>query len=268
MVTSLVLLLAFGVLTGVTTVLFGFGGGFLTVPVIFGFTAASSGAATMHVAVATSTAVMVVNSLIATAAHARAGRLRREYVWPLIAFIAVGAALGSLAAARVDDRVLHVVFLVYMVITIADCVVRSGFLTRGGDGEPRPLGPVGGTVGGAGIGAVASALGVGGSVLTVPLLRRRGLPMSVATSMASPLSAPIAVVATVVYAWFGTAAPQTGQVGYVDLVAAAALLCGSIPTIAILRRLPGRIPDRVHAVTYLALLVAATIAMVAIPVSG
>ncbi|WP_461143204.1 sulfite exporter TauE/SafE family protein [Salinifilum aidingensis] len=266
--TSFALLLAFGVLTGVTTALFGFGGGFLTVPVVFGFTAATAGAATMHVAVATSTAVMVVNSLTATAAHARAGRIRREYVWPMTAFIAVGAALGSLAAARMEDRVLHAAFVVYMVLTIVDCVVRSGFLTRSGDGAPRPLGPVGGTVGGIGIGAIASALGVGGSVLTVPLLRRRGLPMSAATSMASPLSAPVAVVATVIYAWSGTAASRAGRIGYVDLVAAAALLCGSIPTIALLRRLPGRIPDRVHAATYLALLIAVTSTMLAIPASG
>lgn len=264
MLTSLLVLVAFGCLTGVTTVLFGFGGGFITVPVTFGFVLATSGADAMHVAVATSTAVMVVNSLTATVAQARAGRLRREYVWPLLGFIAIGAAIGAFAATLVSDSVLHVLFIAYLVLTILDGLVRKGFLTSDG-GEPRALGTAAVTVGGTGIGAVASFLGVGGSVLTVPLLRRRGLPMAEATAMANPLSTPIAVVGTVVYAFAAAGAtPHAGRIGYVDLLAAAALLCGSLPTIAIAKRVVGKIPDRVHAIAYLALLVVTAAVMVVI----
>ena len=46
-----------------------------------------------------------------------------------------------------------------------------------------------------------------------------------------------------------------GQVGYVSLTAKAALLSGSVPTIALTRRLlDSRIPDRADAVAYLILL--------------
>jgi len=120
------------------------------------------------------------------------------------------------------------------------------------------------TAGGVGIGAAASFLGVGGSVLTVPLLRRRGLPMANATAMANPLSLPVAVVGTAVYALAGgadTAGSPVGHVGYVDAVAAATLLAGSLPTIALARRVVGRIPDRVHAVAYVVLLAAALLAV-------
>ncbi|NYI92052.1 hypothetical protein HNR02_005427 [Amycolatopsis endophytica] len=253
---TFLVLLAFGCLTGVTTVLFGFGGGFLTVPVVVAVTG------DMHVAVATSTAVMVVNSLAATVAQARAGRIRRSYVWPLIAFIALGAAFGSLAATRLPERVLHVAFIAYLVITIVDCLARNGFLHRPLE-TPRKLGPVTRTAGGVGIGAVASALGVGGSVMTVPLLRRSGLPMTEATAMANPLSAPVALIGTAIYAFAGTG--SAGRAGYVDLIAAAALLCGSIPAIALTRRLTARIPDRVHAIAYLAMLAGVTIAMIVTP---
>ncbi|WP_191258469.1 sulfite exporter TauE/SafE family protein [Amycolatopsis oliviviridis] len=265
MLIEIPVLLAFGCLSGVTTVLFGFGGGFVTVPVVYAFALAEPGNAlgAMHVAVATSTAVMVVNAGIATSAQLRAGRLRREYLWPLIAFIGLGAVLGSFAATAADESVLRWLFVAYLALTIVDSVARKGFVSRREDAEPRTLGGFTTTAGGTGIGAVASFLGVGGSVLTVPLMRRKGLPMADATALANPLSLPVAVIGTAVYAFAATGTSSgTAHLGYIDLVAAGALLCGSLPTIAVTRRVVGRIPDRAHAIAYLALLAAALIAVV------
>lgn len=260
MLDSVLLLLAFGCLTGLTTVLFGFGGGFVTVPVVYGVVSASPGpgADPMHVAVATSTAVMIVNAAGATTAQLRTGRLRREYVWPLAAYIAVGAVVGAVGALLLGERAQHVLFSVYLVCTILDSVLRRGFLSREESRGTRRLGRGTVTAGGVGIGAVASSLGVGGSVLTVPLLRRRGLPMADSAAMANPLTLPVAVLATCVYVLAG--GPDAGgHLGYVDVVAAAALLAGSLPTIALTRRIVGRIPDRVHAWAYVGLLVAALV---------
>lgn len=251
MLTTVLVLFALGCLSGVTTVLFGFGGGFVTVPVVYAV--AASGPDAMHVAVGTSTAVMVVNSLGATLTLRRSGRLRREYVWPLAAFVALGAGLGALAATRAPDSLLHVLFVAYLAATVVDSVLRRGFLR--GDSALRWLGPVTTTVGGVGIGAVAAFLGVGGSVLTVPLLRRRGLPMADATALANPLSLPVAVVALLVY----LTVPSGTGTGTVDPLAAAELLAGSLPAIAITRRWLPPIPDRAHAIAYLGLLVAAEV---------
>jgi uncharacterized membrane protein YfcA len=247
--TTFPVLVAFGCLTGVTTVLFGFGGGFLTVPVV----AATAGADPLHTAVATSAAVMVVNASWATVTQLKSGRFRREYLWPLAGFVTVGAAAGAFAADRASNALLHWLFVAYLAVTIVDTLVRRGFFT-GGE-SAKHLGKATSTLGGVGIGAVASFLGVGGSVMTVPLLRRRGLPMSEATAMANPLSVPIAVAGSIVYA-LTPAAPAPGRLGHIDLVAAAALLIGSIPAIVFTRRLVPRVPDRVHAVAYVALLVA------------
>ncbi|WP_329062369.1 sulfite exporter TauE/SafE family protein [Amycolatopsis sp. NBC_01480] len=251
MLTSLLILFAFGCLSGVTTVLFGFGGGFVTVPVI---AAVVGGGDALHVAVATSAVVMLVNSAGATIAGLRAGRVRREYLWPLAVFVGLGAVLGAFAATWAPDGLLRLLFAAYLVVTILDSLLRKGFLRPPED--RTPLGPVTATAGGLGIGAVASFLGVGGSVMTVPLLRRKGLPMTDAVALANPLSLPVALVASVVYAFTGP-----GPAGYVDPLAAAALLAGSLPTIAIVRRFAGRLPDRVHAVTYVGLLVAALVAV-------
>ncbi|GLY63889.1 sulfite exporter TauE/SafE family protein [Amycolatopsis taiwanensis] len=252
MLSSSVILVAFGCLSGVTTVLFGFGGGFVTVPVVYAVTA--SGPAAMHVAVGTSVAVMVVNAAGGTLAQYRSGRLRRDYLWPLAGYVAIGAALGAAAATAAPDGLLHLLFAVYLGITIIDSVVRRGFLNGG---SPRPLGSPTASLGGVAIGAVASFLGVGGSVMTVPLLRRRGLPMAHAVAMANPLSLPVALVATTVYLSIPAADTSAG----VDLLAGALLLAGSLPTIAVARRLLPRVPDRLHALAYVGLLLAALIAV-------
>lgn len=254
---SLLPLLLFGCLTGVTTVLFGFGGGFLTVPVVYGLRTVGGdpAAGAMHVAVATSSAVMLVNAASAAVAQHRQGRLRREYVWPLAAFVGLGAAAGAWAATLVDDAVLHLLFIGYLLVTIVDCLLRRGFLAPSRTGGPAPLGLLATRCGGFGIGAVAACLGVGGSVLTVPLLRRRGLPMAQATATANPLSVPVAAVGTLVYLLAPAPAAGPGGSGAVDVAAALALLTGSLPAIALTRRIAGRVPDRVHSAAYPVLLV-------------
>lgn len=268
MLSSIVLFLAFGVLTGLTTVLFGFGGGFVIVPVVYAVAVASgAGEDAMLVAVATSTAVMIVNSLSASLAHWRSGRLRTDMLFPLTAYIAGGALVGALAATRVPGVVLHTLFIAYLAITIVDSLLRRGFISRSPDAPEGRLGPVATSVGGVGIGAVASFLGVGGSIMTVPLLRRRGLPMASSAAMANPLSVPVSIVGAAVYALAlptATTPLATGRLGYIDLLAAAGLLAGSLPTIFVAKRLVGKMSDRVHAMAFITLLVVVLVSMLLI----
>ncbi|WAJ42694.1 sulfite exporter TauE/SafE family protein [Mycobacterium sp. Aquia_216] len=266
MIGFVLLLVAVGCVTGVTTVLFGFGGGFVTVPAVYAAVQATSGTDAMHTAVATSAAIMVVNASSATIASARFGLLRREYLWPITGFIAIGAALGAVAASWAPETLLRGLFAAYIATAIIDCVARKGFLSNSAaPGAKGSLGRGMSTLGGIGIGAAASFLGIGGSVITVPLMRRKGIRMADAAALANPLSLPIAVVGTAVYLLASPAAIHPGQIGYVSLTAMAALLAGSVPTIALARRvLAGwKIPDRAHAVAYLTLLGVILIATVA-----
>lgn len=48
------------------------------------------------------------------------GRLRREYLWPITVFIAVGAALGAITANLAPEALLHVLFVAYIAVTIVD----------------------------------------------------------------------------------------------------------------------------------------------------
>ncbi|MFI9251962.1 TSUP family transporter [Streptomyces sp. NPDC053069] len=268
-------LLGIGLLTGVTTVLFGFGGGFVAVPVVV-WANAALGADAIRVATATSALVMLVNAGFATAVTPRRVLSALRGSGTLLLLLAAGATAGALATRHAPAGQAHWGFVAYVAVTIVDLLLRPGFLRRRGPAEesgeaqaeqtrtgqagavravPRAL-PA---VLGAPIGAVAAFLGVGGSVMTVPALRRAGHPMRVATALANPLTLAIALPATALSLTgtdTGSVAGHTPLhlVGLVDLRAAGALLVGALPVIAVLRRRPPRIPDRTYAWAYLALL--------------
>lgn len=263
------LLVLFGCMSGVTAVLFGFGGGFVVVP-LYGMLKLSQqvgvSESAMHIAVATSTCVMIVNALIATGKHRRKGNLIRHYLWPLGGFVGLGAVVGAGAAMLASGDFIRYAFIAYLAVTIADCLMRRGFLDQSDSPKARRLSAAEVVGGGVGIGLIATFLGVGGSVMTVPLLRRCGLSMSHATSMANPLSLPVALAGTFTYmVMAGFAKVDLGSwfIGYVDLLAFAILTLGSLLGIRLATPWIGRIPDALHARVYIGLLVVVMLSMLA-----
>ncbi|KXF48952.1 hypothetical protein AXA44_27400 [Rhodococcus sp. SC4] len=253
-----------GLVTGLTTVLFGFGGGFVTVPVVL-WAEAGLGDSAARVAVATSAAVMVVNAAVATSATSRTVLRHLRDSRCLLALLGLGGVVGALLARLVPGAIIQWGFVIYLVGTIVDVLMRPGFFRPTArhtiDSRQRFAIP---TSLGLPIGASAAFLGVGGSVMTVPLLRRSGLGMGVATALANPLTLAISLPAALIFLVSrGPGSPAgAALVGSVDLAAALALLLGALPVIVTLRRRPPRLPDRVHAVGYMLLLVAVTMTTV------
>ncbi|MDH0300818.1 MULTISPECIES: sulfite exporter TauE/SafE family protein [unclassified Pseudomonas] len=251
----------FGLCAGITTLLFGFGGGFFAVPLLYALLLASHGAGTavaqhaMQIAVATSAMVMIFSSALATWRHQRAGSLRWDLVRPLAPAIAAGALLGAWAALYVASAWLRWLFIAYLLLSLLDAWLRPGFV-RASERRLDTLGSASATLIGVPIGALAALLGVGGSVMTVPLLRRRGASMRTATAMANPLSLPMALAATLVYALVPVGQIELGDglLGLIDLRAALVMTAGAWLGMHLAAPLLGRIPDSVHARAYLALL--------------
>ncbi|OLZ74729.1 hypothetical protein AV521_03850 [Streptomyces sp. IMTB 2501] len=90
----------------------------------------------------------------------------------------------------------------YVALSIVDLLLRPGLLRPRGRVRESGEAPREETrevpcrlpaVLGAPIGAVAAFLGVGGSAMTVPALRRAGHPMRAATALANPLTLAIAL---------------------------------------------------------------------------
>ncbi|GLY17032.1 sulfite exporter TauE/SafE family protein [Kineosporia rhizophila] len=243
------ILLAVGVLLGVSTVWFGFGGGFVAVPVI-AWAHGGDGAEVLGVATSTSLLIMLVNALVATLSSRREllARIRPA----LVVCLAVGGALGALANPLVNGTVLKWAFVAYIALTVLDILFRPGFVHPSSPTDRKAPPSIG-----IPIGAVASFLGVGGSVLTVPAMRRSGVSMADATALANPLTFAIALPATLVALLSTPAADDSGRllVGSVDVVAALCLLVSAIPVVIVLRLRRVPVPDTVHAWAYLVLLV-------------
>ena len=256
------LLLGFGLLTGVTTVLFGFGGGFIVVPLLYTLlialhgTQSEIGQAAMHIAVATSTCVMIFGTALATRRHFIAGTLRWDLIRPFMLYIAIGAVLGATAALNLNASWLRWAFILYLILTIVDSLFRPGFMHESKN-QIRHMSTAQTASLGVLIGGFAALLGVGGSVMTVPLMRRRGASMTSATAMANPLSLPMALSGTLTYMILASRAQVSlgaWHIGYVDLAACLILVAGSWIGIRVAARWIGRIPDRIHAKIYILLL--------------
>ena len=234
MIETLIVLGA-GFLTGITTILFGFGGGFVVVPFVYHLISASGEQPGQACLLYTSPSPETRGSISYAVFCLKRG--------------------GGLLA----DGVIRGLFVAYMAVTIADCLFRRGFLIKPARAELSPA-----TLWGGGplIGGIATLLGVGGSVMTVPLLRRHGYDMKYCVSAANPLSIPVAVIGALMYivlGWREMSGPQ--YLGYVNLNILGLLVAAGIAGIAFARRCLPKVSDALHAKIYVLLLIAVLIAI-------
>ena len=111
------------------------------------------------------------------------------------------------------------------------------------------------------IGMIAALLGVGGSVMTVPLLRRHGHAMRACISAANPLL-PVALCGAVTYAISGWhKIPAGGFVGFISLKIPGLLPVTGWAGIVFSRRTIPAVPDVWHARIYVMLLCIVLMAM-------
>lgn len=258
------LMLVAGLVCGGLTILFGFGGGFVIVPLVYATIRYTSGADSLAAAlafksaVATSLLLMVVNAGWASFQQHQKGNIPRGYLFPVAYWIAFGAVTGSYMALYVSAGALKWAFAIYLLITIAECLYRkSQQHVADVSGQVRGLNPIEQRVGGWLIGHVAAALGVGGSVMTVPLFRRCGLEMRRAVALANPLSVPVALAGCASYIVAYLYQPVdlgAAFLGYFYLPAMLCLLVGSFIGMRIALPWVGRMSNQLHEWGYILLL--------------
>ena len=214
---------------GYASGLFGIGGGAVMVPALF-FVFRSLGvdpAVVMHCAVATSAAVIIVNSLRSVRAHHARGSVDMALLWPpsrggrvwesYALWIGVGSFVAAtLVAPYLSSRALTAVFAAVALLVAAQFVLgRPGFALR--DTVPGGAGP---PVVGGGIGALSAVMGIGGGSLSVPFLSLCGVPVHRAVGTASGFGLAIAVPATLGFmmSGLGVEGRPVGSVGYVNAI--------------------------------------------------
>ena len=209
--TALVTGLAGGTVSG----LLGVGGGIVIVPVLetaLGLLGVEP-AVRMPIAVATSLATIVPTSIAASRAHHRRSAVDFGIVRLWAPAIAIGAVVGSLAAARIDSRVLTGVFgcvaalMALKMLLPLDHRVIADRVPTGLAARTLPLA----------IGVVSSMMGIGGGTFSVPALTLLGQSVHRAVGTANLLGLAIAVPGTIGYLLAKPVAPvPPGTVGLVS----------------------------------------------------
>ncbi|MCX8514713.1 MAG: sulfite exporter TauE/SafE family protein [Burkholderiales bacterium] len=254
---TFIILICFGILSGLLAILFGFGGGFIIVPLLYHLSGAAHNQYSMHIAVSTSVVIMIINSLNTTVKSHRHNKIIWPMILPLILYIAIGAILGVFIAQFISSKVIHWLFIIFMLYTIVTCINNKKFVQHS-DANLKLITKSQHLWLGLIIGAISSILGVGGSLMTVPLLRNFGVKMANAVAMANPLSLAVALISSIGYSVLALSHHiDLGKyyLGFIYLPALLLLTTGGSIGILIGHKLSDFLSDRLHAKIYIASLI-------------
>ena len=225
-------LLCVAMVSGFTAGLFGIGGGAVMVPALhYAFKAIGVADSTvMHTAVATSAAVIIVNSWRSVRKHHARGAVDMDILLPKQIWrsyglwIGAGSFLAALwIAPKLSGEALTALFAVIAFFVALQFIFgRPDFVLR--QSVPGGIAPplVGSTVGG-----LSALMGIGGGSLSVPLLSLCNVPIHRAIGTASGFGLAIALPATAGFVLSGWDVSQRPvlSLGYVNL-AGFAIIAG------------------------------------------
>lgn len=239
---SLAPLLGAGLAAGLVAGLLGVGGGIVMVPILSLVLPAlgADEAVSMHMAVASSLAVIVVTSLVSARAHAQRGGVDADTarLWALP--IAAGALAGALAARYLSGDALRVLF------GVLAAAVGTRFLL----GQSAPEARLHWTrttrrIAATAIGVLSAWLGIGGGTFAVPALHGVGLPMHRAVGTAALLGFFVALPGAIGFAISGldVGGRLANSVGYLHLPAVLVLAAGAVLLVPVGARLAHALPQ-------------------------
>lgn len=199
---SIVIYLLIGGFAGMASGLFGIGGGIIVVPALaYEFhlmPAVAQHDATMHLAIGTSLAIMVLTTYASARAHNKRGSLVRS-VWRKWLFaLPLGSVMGASLASQLSSHWLAALFGIFLL----PISIKMG----AGRILPKIKIPQSSTllfVFGIGVGVVSGLLGVGGGVLMVPLLVGMGYSMAQSAGTATASTVPIAIIGALCFTLIG-----------------------------------------------------------------
>ncbi len=213
-----VAMLGTGIVGGILAGLLGVGGGIVIVPVLETVLGLLDVPAEirMHVAVATSLAVIIPTSISSARAHNPRGSVDFDLVKQWAVFILIGAVGGIVIASGVDGSVLTGVFgavallvAIKMALPLDQVTVTSRV----------PKGIFAGAVPTM-IGGISTMMGIGGGTLSVPTLTLMNTPIHRAVGTSALFGLLISVPGAIGFAIAGWGNEQlpTGSLGFVNLI--------------------------------------------------
>ena len=212
-------LIAGGAAAGLIAGLLGVGGGIVVVPMLYWLSPALGidPVVALHVAIATSLAVIIPTSISSMRAHARRGGVDPALVRRWAPGVAIGAATGGVAAGFLDGGVLAGVFGVVALIVAVNMALPHTIVVAQSLPASRAINAAFAST----IGFISALMGIGGGTLSVPSLSLFGVPIHRAVGTAAVFGLVIAVPAVVGYVWGGWSVDGRPpfSLGYVSLPA-------------------------------------------------
>ena len=233
-------LLGTGLLIGLLAGLLGVGGGVVAVPVLLEvFTVLEVDPdRSVAVAVGTAQASIVLASLTAVAAHARAGTIDRALVRAWLPAMLAGSILGLALGAYAPARLLTGLFAVVAALLAVQLAAGDRLAVR------PPAGRILRQVPPAAVGLLASAVGVGGGTLSTPVLTLFAFPIRRAIGAGALFNLVIAVPAASFFLGHDLDRPgrPADAVGDVSLLCLTALSFPALLAAPLAARWSSRVP--------------------------
>ena len=205
-----------GVFAGFLGGLLGIGGGLVTVPslVLCFYLQGYASTHSMQLAIGTSLGAMVFTAASSAIAHYLKKGIYWNLFWGLAPGIVLGAVLGAIIADRVSNRILELFF------GFSECLIGIYFFfshtskeEKEGARPPHHLFLV---FIGIAIGAFSTVLGIGGGIVTVPILTAFGTPFRNAISTSAMAGFLIAIIGAIAFLYLGLEhSAYQGSVGFV-----------------------------------------------------
>jgi len=217
-------LIASGLLAGFLAGLFGIGGGAVLVPVLYQFLAFLNvdESVRMHVAVATSLAIIVPTSARSFLAHKKRGAADLQLLKTWLVPLPLGVIGAALVAAYVSGTGLKVIFAVIALVLGLRMLLDQPHWRLGTDIPGNPIRAVCGFL----IGFFSTLMGIGGGVMNNTFMTLYGRPIhqAVATSSGTGLMISIPGTIGLIWAGWGAAGLPAFSAGYVNLLGVALII--------------------------------------------
>lgn len=216
-----------GLFAGCLAGLLGVGGGIIVVPAlafIFEHNPVIPSSIIMHMATASSLAIMVLTAQASARAHQQHGRVLWRLYLRMSAGLLAGAVGGVILSNILHTKTLSIIFAIFLLMISIQMFTFSGPKYRRhlpGHWGMRGVGFV--------IGGLSGLLGIGGGTLTIPFLIHCRVPMRGTAGVAALASVTVALTGTLTFiiTGIGTVRGVPWSIGYIYL---PAVFCVGIPS--------------------------------------
>ena len=182
----------------------------------------------LHLALGTSLTSIVFTSISSLRAHHKHGAVRWDILRTVVAGLVLGTLLGTVVADQMKSKYLAIFFVVFVYYSAVQMFA---------DVKPKPSrqlpGRAGMSLSAIAIGVVSSLVGVGGGVMTIPLMSLCNVPMRQAIGTSAALGLPIAIAGSIGFIITGLGKDHLPplSVGYVYLPALTGIVIGTFFTV-------------------------------------